>query len=85
MLQATLRPVGGSLMIAIPKPLLASLDLKANSVLDISIESDSLVMKPRQKLKYSLEQLLAEWDANPDAPFRDDEWEKMPPVGDELL
>ena len=85
MLHSTIRPVGGSLMIAIPKAILASLDLKANSVLDISIESNALVMKPRQKLKYSLAELCAEMDADPTIPFRDEEWETSKPVGREVL
>ena len=42
---ATLRPVGGSVMMAIPKPLLETLGVTANAKLDLTVEDGRLVAR----------------------------------------
>lgn len=79
-----LRKVGGSVMLAVPPTLLDLLDLEAGARVDIGIESGRLVVVPRSRPKYALEDLLAQCDPSaPDEPDRD--WLDSPTVGRELL
>lgn len=82
---ATLRTVGGSVMMAIPKPLLETLGVTANAKLDLTVEDGRLVAVPRKRPKYTLEELLAQCD--PDAPITEEErmWMDLPPVGREII
>ena len=52
------RKVGGSVMMAIPKPLLESLGVTANAKLDLAVEDGKLVAIPRKRPKYTLDELL---------------------------
>lgn len=80
-----LRNVGGSVMFAIPKPILESLGLQPNSQVDLSISEGRLVVAPHTKPHYTLSELLAQCD--PEAPLsqEEQEWLESPPVGEELL
>ena len=82
---STLRNVGGSVMMAIPKPLLDTLGLGANSKLDVTIENGRLVAVPKARPKYTLEELIAQCD--PDAPWSEEEreWMDAPSVGKEII
>ena len=82
---ATLRTVGGSVMMAIPKPLLESLGVAANAKLDLTVEDGKLVAVPRARPKYTLEELMAQCDLS--APWTDEEreWLDSPPVGREVI
>ena len=82
---STLRTVGGSVMMAIPKPLLETLGVAANAKLDLVVEDGKLVAVPRKRPKYTLEELLAQCD--PDAPITEEErmWMDLPPVGREII
>jgi antitoxin ChpS len=85
MATSTLRTVGGSVMMTIPKPLLETLGLAPNAKLDLTVEDGRLVAVPRPRPRYSLDELLAQCD--PDAPLSDEEqaWLDAPPVGREVL
>lgn len=79
-----LRKVGGSVMLAVPPTLLDLLDLQAGAQVDIGIEAGRLVVVPRPRPRYALEDLLAQCD--PSAPDETDrDWLDSPPVGRELL
>jgi antitoxin ChpS len=82
---ATLRTVGGSVMMAIPKPLLETLGVASNAKLDLTVEDGKLVAVPRKRPKYTLEELLAQCD--PDAPITEEErmWMDLEPVGREII
>lgn len=82
---ATLRTVGGSVMMAIPKALLETLGVAANAKLDLTVEDGKLVAVPRKRPKYTLEELMAQCDL--DAPWTDEEreWLDAPPVGREII
>ena len=56
---ARLRKMGGSVMLAIPKPVLEALDLGPDVPVDLSIRSGKLVVE-RKRRRYSLHELLAE-------------------------
>lgn len=81
MLTSTLRNVGGSVMMSIPKSLLEGLGFTANSKVDLSVEDGRLVVAPRKRPKYTLDELLAQ--CNLSAPAIDEEWDAAPPVGRE--
>jgi len=82
---STLRTVGGSVMMAIPKPLLDSLGIAANAKLDLTVEDGKLVAVPRKRPKYTLDELMAQCDL--DAPWTEEEreWLESKPVGREII
>lgn len=84
MLTATLRNVGGAVMMTIPKPLLKGLGLSANTKVRLSLEDGRLVIEPRPKPKYTLAALLEQCDAS--IPMNEEElaWQEMKPVGNEV-
>ena len=85
MLISTLRTVGGSVMMAIPKPVLDSMGLGPNVKVALRIEEGRLVVEPRPRPRYSLAELVAQCDA--DAPVSDEVrlWDEAPSMGGEAL
>jgi antitoxin ChpS len=87
-----LRAVGGSVMFAIPKPILDAMNLKADQAIGLRIEDGKIMFEPtiepptrKRRSKYRLEDLLAQCDPNIPRTEEDDTWDKMRPVGDELV
>lgn len=82
---STLRNVGGSVMMTIPKPLVEELGLQANTKLEVSVQDGKIIAVPRKRPKYTLEELLAQCDF--DAPLSEEEreWLNDPPVGREII
>ena len=80
-----LRKVGGSVMLAVPPPLLDLLKLKAGARVDIGIEDGRLIVAPRTRPSYSLDALLAQCDKTAAADGEDRAWLDAKPVGNELL
>ncbi len=80
----TLRKVGGSVMLAVPPTILDLLGLREGEVVDVRIEDDQLVIVPRRRPRYSLEDLLAQCAAGP-LTEEDRSWIDSPPAGSELL
>jgi antitoxin ChpS len=80
-----LRKVGGSVMFAIPKPLLAALGLSASRDVGLTVSKGRLIVDPRPSKRYSLEQLIARCD--PEAPLSDEDkaWLEDRPRGREAL
>ncbi len=84
-----LRKVGGSVMLAVPPALLDILRLQPGATVGIAVESGRLVVKPQQRRRYTLNQLLAQCD--PKAPRargsrkQEQEWLESRPVGGELI
>jgi antitoxin ChpS len=85
MLTSTLRSVGGSVMMAIPKPVLDALGLAANDKVVLHIEAGRLTVEARPRPAYALAELIAQCDA--DAPARDEDhaWHAAERVGREIL
>ena len=81
----SLRKVGGSIMLAVPPALLDILRLRPGATVGITIESGRLVVEPRQRRRYTLDELLAA--CNPRAPRTKAEraWSGGGPVGGELI
>jgi antitoxin ChpS len=80
-----LRKVGGSIMLAVPRPLLDILHLEPGAQVGIAIESGRLVVEPKHRRRYTLDELLAQ--CNPKARRRKEEkeWLDSKPTGHELL
>ena len=79
-----LRKVGGSVMLAVPPAVLELLDLRVGEPVDLAVENGQLVVEPRRRKRYSLEELLEQCDANAPLPSGDG-WTDSAPVGRELI
>jgi antitoxin ChpS len=80
-----LRKVGGSVMLAIPPALLDTLGLQPGARVGLAVDSGRLVVEPRKRPQYTLDELLAQ--CNPKAPRsrQDREWIASKPLGGELI
>ena len=79
-----LRRVGGSIMLAVPPALLDLLEIGAGARVQIGVDNGRLIVEPRRRPSYSLDELLAQCDEA--APSDDDlAWMDAKPVGNELL
>lgn len=82
--EAKLRKVGGSVMVAVPPAVLDELGVGPQSVVDLSVKKGSLVISPKKRRRYTLEELIAQCD--PKAPFeKDRSWVTGGPAGRELI
>jgi antitoxin ChpS len=72
-------------MLAIPRPVLDELQIAIDALVDLSIDGGRLVVEPKRKPRYSLDELLAQCDSK--APRRRGEknWVDGAPVGRELI
>ena len=80
-----LRKVGGSVMLAVHQALLDLLKLGAGARVDIGVEAGRLIVAPRTRPSYSLEELLAQCDETAPTDDGDRAWLDARPVGNELL
>ncbi len=80
-----LRKVGGSVMLAVPPALLDVLQLQPGARVGIAVESGRLVVEPRQRPRYTLNELLAQCDPKARRPKQQREWLNSKPVGGELI
>ncbi len=80
-----LRKVGGSVMLAVPPAILDLLSLAVGAKVDIGVEGGRMIVKPRERPKYTLDELLAQCEET-DTPSTDDRaWLEAKPVGREIL
>jgi antitoxin ChpS len=82
---ARLRKVGGSVMLVIPKPMLDALDLTPDASVGLSIKGGKLVVDPKKRRRYSLDELLAQCKPSARRSREDRGWVTSPPVGRELI
>jgi antitoxin ChpS len=80
-----LRKVGGSVMLAIPRAMLDALDLSADASVGLSIRGGRLVVDPKKRRRYSLDELLAQCNPSARRPREDRDWQAGPPAGRELV
>lgn len=81
----SLRKVGGSVMLTIPRTLLDQLELEAGARVDLAISEGRLVVEPARKPKYTLAELLAASDYAEVTPFDEDRaWIDAPATGREI-
>ncbi len=81
----SLRKVGGSVMLAVPPAFLDQLHLHAGVTVGLVVDHGCLVVNPNPRPHYTLEELLAQCDANAEISPEDREWLDAPVVGGELL
>jgi antitoxin ChpS len=82
---AILRKVGGSVMLAVPPAILDLLNLKPGSEVGVSVADGKLVVEPARKPLYTLDELLAQCDANAAQDAEDRQWLDDGPQGSELI
>ena len=80
-----LRKVGGSVMLTVPPVLLDILNLGAGAKVDIGVENGRLIVAPRTRPSYSLDELLAQCEETAPPDDGDRAWLDAKPVGNELL
>jgi antitoxin ChpS len=86
MTTATLRNVGGSVMVAIPPPILRLVHLSSGSRVVIEVKEGELVIRPVNGSRYSLSDLLAQCDKSDfELTEEDRAWLDDAPVGREEL
>lgn len=85
MYTTNLRKVGGSVMLAVPPAILDLLHLHPGSTIGVAVNDGRLVVEPRPRPHYSLDELLAQCDAAAELSPEDQEWLDAKPVGSELL
>jgi antitoxin ChpS len=80
-----LRKVGGSVMLAVPPALLDILQLQPGAQVGIAVESGRLVVEPRRRRRYTLDELLAQCNPSARRSKQEQEWLDSQPVGGELI
>jgi antitoxin ChpS len=82
----SLRKVGGSVMLAIPRALLDVLGITAGKTVGLSVQDGRLVVEPQTRPRYTLDELLAQGgDAGAPLTPDDEEWLSTSPVGREVI
>ena len=85
MYTTTLRKVGGSIMLAVPPAILDLLHLHSGATVSLAVDHGRLVVEPTLRLRYSLDELIAQCDASAEISAEDLAWLESKPVGRELL
>jgi len=85
MYTTNLRKVGGSVMLAVPPALLDILRLRPGARVGIAIESGRLVVEPRPRPRYTLDELLAQCNPKKARTREEREWLNDRPAGAEIL
>ncbi len=86
MATAILRKLGGSVVMTVPRKVLALVDLDAGAEVKLSVESGRLVVSPQRRPKYRLADLLrASRGKKLRLTAEDGRWLNDGPVGKELI
>ncbi|MBS4096654.1 MAG: antitoxin [Sulfuricella sp.] len=86
MATVTLRTLGGSVVMAVPKQILSMMHLGAGSLVEVNMENGKLVVEPKTQPRYTLAELLAQCnDENMALTEEDRDWLAAQPVGKEAL
>ncbi len=87
MTTATLRTVGNSVAVVIPKQWLSMLGLEAGAKVELNIDGGKMTLQPKttaRRKKYKLSDLLAKCDPKAPSPTIVAEWDNATAVGDEV-
>jgi antitoxin ChpS len=79
-----LRKVGGSVMLAVPRAFLDLLHLEIGATVGLAVEGERLVVQAQPKPRYTLDELLAQCDPDPEITAEDRAWIDAAPSGREL-
>ena len=80
-----LRKVGGSVMLAVPPVLLDILRLRPGAKVGLAVKSGRLVVEPKPRPHYTLDELLARCNPKARRSREEREWLDAKPVGGELI
>lgn len=80
-----LRKVGGSVMLAVPPAVLDILHLRPGSKVGIAVESGRLIVEPRKRPRYTLDELLVQCNPRAARSKQEREWLTGKPLGRELI
>ena len=80
-----LRKVGGSVMLAVPPAILDELNLAVGAKVDIGVENGRMIVEPRNRPMYTLDELLAQFEGTGTPSAEERAWLAARPVGRELL
>jgi antitoxin ChpS len=72
-------------MLAIPKPMLEALDLRPDASVGLSIKAGRLVVDPKKRRRYSLDELLAQCKPSARRSREDRDWASSRASGRELI
>ncbi len=81
---SNLRTVGGSVMLSIPKALLASLSLEPDMQVGLRADRGRLIVE-KSKPRYTLDQLMSQCDLSADFSEEDKAWFNDRPQGREEI
>lgn len=81
----TLRKVGGSVMLTVPPDLLNTLRITPGAKVGIAIEEGRLIVEPRTRPRYTLDELLAKCDPRVAKNRKEREWLNGKLAGRELI
>jgi antitoxin ChpS len=81
----TLRTVGGSVMFAIPKAILESLNMAPNRQVGLSVSEGRLIVEPQPRPRYALAELMGQCDLSAPVTDEDRAWLDAAPVGREEM
>ena len=82
----TLRNLGGSIMMAVPKKILNLVGLGAGSRVQVSVDKSRLTIQPERKPHYTLAELLSRCRRSDLTPRRTDRsWLAPRPAGREMI
>ena len=86
MATVTLRNLGGSTVMVVPKKILNLVHLDAGSQVELSVQDGRLIVEPRKQPRYTLAELLSRCRRSDLAPKRKDRsWLRGGPAGGELI
>jgi len=85
MYSITLRKLGGSVILTVPKAWLKQVGLDAGSDVALHIVDNKLMVEPVSRPVYKLSDLVEEYRAEQDACATDFDWLDDNPTGDEAL
>ena len=72
-------------MLAVPKAMLETLDHKPGAQVSVDIQGGRLLVEPKPRPRYTIEELLAGSDFSKPQPTKEREWVDAPAVGRELV
>lgn len=82
MYTTNLRKVGGSIMLAVPPALLDILHLRPGAKVGLAVQRGRLVVEPRQRPRYTLDELLAQCNPRARRSKEEREWLDGKPAGE---
>jgi antitoxin ChpS len=85
MTTVTLRTLGGSVVLAVPKQILGMMRLGAGSQVDVGVVGGKLVVAPQEKPRYTLAELLSQCDFSQPMTADEQEWLDSSNIGREEI